>query len=336
MKKNFLIPSPKSFLAIIFILSSMVIGAQPNTESCILADPDQDGIRNLFDNCPRVANGEKEANIPGVGNQTDTDKDGVGDACDNCVNIANSDQKDSDVDAEGNPTDGIGDVCDNCPKVDNSDQTDQDGDKVGDACDNCRTVPNPDQLDTDKDGRGDACSCTGGGGLIIISEIMYNPKAVPDSVGEYVELYNAGPCEQDITGWTIWDAGSIVGTPLISEWGNSIIEKGEYYVVAKTTDVLSNGGISNVQAIFGFSLGNNGDSVIIKNENDEIIDEVDYATVTPWPVCAEGTSIGRIDTENPDKDGDGIPENSNTPSNWKCSTSTYGNGDLGTPNGKND
>jgi hypothetical protein len=53
-------------------------------------DHDGDGYPNRGDNCALVANGGAQANIPGVGNQTDTDKneageevgDGIGDACD--------------------------------------------------------------------------------------------------------------------------------------------------------------------------------------------------------------------------------------------------------------
>jgi hypothetical protein len=43
-------------------------------------DTDEDGLSDVTDNCPAVAN-------PG---QSDTDGDGVGDACDNCVSIQNS------------------------------------------------------------------------------------------------------------------------------------------------------------------------------------------------------------------------------------------------------
>ena len=58
-------------------------------------DTDGDGIINLEDNCPNVANPD----------QIDSDGDGVGDACDNCPYNYNPDQKDSDGD-------GKGDVCD--------------------------------------------------------------------------------------------------------------------------------------------------------------------------------------------------------------------------------
>jgi hypothetical protein len=77
-------------------------------------DIDGDGVPDVSDNCPTVAN-------PGSP-QADADGDGVGDACDNCVNVANppvpagfltsnpwatltGGQRDDDMD-------GFGNVCD--------------------------------------------------------------------------------------------------------------------------------------------------------------------------------------------------------------------------------
>ncbi len=109
-------------------------------------DSDGDGIGDICDNCPAIANA----------NQSDVDLDGIGDVCDNCPSIANPLQTDTDGD-------GIGNACDNCPTVANPLQTDTDGDGVGDVCDNCPTVANPLQTDTDADGIGDACAgcCVG-------------------------------------------------------------------------------------------------------------------------------------------------------------------------------
>jgi len=53
--------------------------------------------------------------------------------------------------------DGVVDDQDNCPKAANADQKDTDGDGVGDACDNCPKDANPDQADSDHNGVGDAC-----------------------------------------------------------------------------------------------------------------------------------------------------------------------------------
>jgi hypothetical protein len=108
-------------------------------------DPDEDGIPNRADNCPRASNPD----------QTDTDGDRVGDVCDNCIPIANLDQEDQDGD-------GVGDACERgLPAL-----ADADDDGVADAYDNCRETPNGpeigpnNQQDTDQDGVGDVCdSC---------------------------------------------------------------------------------------------------------------------------------------------------------------------------------
>ena len=108
-------------------------------------DSDLDGIHNVCDNCPYVANA----------NQADTDGDGIGDRCDNCYLVPNADQADPDHDLRGS-------ACDNCPNNNNPLQDDADGDRVGDVCDNCPTVSNPTQSDFDHDGVGDACDLNDG------------------------------------------------------------------------------------------------------------------------------------------------------------------------------
>jgi hypothetical protein len=94
------------------------------------ADADGDGIYNLCDNCPSVANAD----------QADADMDGIGNACD--------------PDADN---DGIMNAVDNCPYAANASQVNSDGDALGDACDNCPLTTNPEQYDENHDGIGDAC-----------------------------------------------------------------------------------------------------------------------------------------------------------------------------------
>ncbi len=87
-----------------------------------LTDTDGDGIVDIFDNAPTVANAPRlDMNDDGGINaqdQLDNDFDGIGDPAD-----------------DDDDNDGVLDVDDNCPLVANPDQTDTDGDGRGDACD---------------------------------------------------------------------------------------------------------------------------------------------------------------------------------------------------------
>jgi hypothetical protein len=76
--------------------------------SCGIPDQDGDGVPDVSDNCPAVANPD----------QIDLDQDGFGDSCD--------------LDDDN---DGVTDANDNCPLDPNPDQADTDGDGQGDACD---------------------------------------------------------------------------------------------------------------------------------------------------------------------------------------------------------
>ncbi|MET1259100.1 thrombospondin type 3 repeat-containing protein [Flagellimonas sp. DF-77] len=96
--------------------------------------------------------------IEGLIDDEDDDNDGIDDVDDNCPLIANADQADNDMDGLGDvcddddDNDGIPDAEDNCPFTANADQADGDGDGIGDVCDDDLDndgVPNADDLCAD-------------------------------------------------------------------------------------------------------------------------------------------------------------------------------------------
>lgn len=108
-------------------------------------DDDGDGVPDLTDNCPLMANAGRR----------DVDGDGVGDACDR--EPLNPGSTPSDADG-----DDVSDRLDNCPADYNPLQKDADLDRVGDLCDTCPSAFDPSQADADADGQGDHCDTDDG------------------------------------------------------------------------------------------------------------------------------------------------------------------------------
>lgn len=182
-------------------------------------DIDGDGILNVVDNCPLIANPE----------QYDVDGDGFGDPCDNCPVVYNPAQEDSDGD-------GLGDLCDPCPGDTINDPdgdgicgdvdpcpydplNDEDGDGICGNLDNCPTVYNPGQEDADNDGIGDICDdcpndrfndIDGDGvcGDVDNCPTAYNPSQADsdgdgraDACDNCPDVYNPTQLDTDLDGW---------------------------------------------------------------------------------------------------------------------------------------
>jgi len=152
---------------------------------------------------------------------------------------------------------------------------------------------------------------------IVITEIMANPGSVSDSYGEWFEIANVTDTIISLEGWSIKDNGSDIHV-IQTENQESMIQPGQFYVLARNGNISSNGGVPSDYVYSGFSLSNTEDEIIILDSDGAIVDEVHYTS--------EWNFSSGISKE--------IHENNSDNSlieNWFASTLSYGSGDYGTP-----
>ncbi len=131
---------------------------------------------------------------------------------------------------------------------------------------------------------------------VVISEIMYHPVERPafdtngfpvldlsDDVHEYVELHNAGDSPVHLAGWQL--AGGISFT-----FSNATLLPGRFLVVARDPQRLL--AVTNYTALtpsntfgpYSGHLGNNGDTVRLRDASGVVADTVHYSAAAPWAI----------------------------------------------------
>jgi hypothetical protein len=158
-------------------------------------------------------------------------------------------------------------------------------------------------------------------GGLLITEIMFNPTAIGDASGEWIELYNNSPYTQNLQNLVIRrgsnNAFHKIGTELL-------LAPGDYAVLANSDTATDN--VSYRYS--GISLLNGGDDIIINtygtNGTDgDTICRVDYGA-DGFNTGATGKSI-QLNAGITDADAALLG------TNWCVSTLPYNTGDLGTP-----
>ncbi len=155
---------------------------------------------------------------------------------------------------------------------------------------------------------------------LIITEIMYNPQSVSDSKGEWFEIYNSSNEDLNLQGCIFSDNDKDDFTVDQS----IIIKSNDYLTLGKNNNFTENGGVEIDFVYSGFTLANSEDEIIITC-NEQEIDRVEYGKVRNFPDKA-GHSISLANYK----------LNNNLGENWCLSTSSFGQGDKGTPGRKND
>jgi hypothetical protein len=154
---------------------------------------------------------------------------------------------------------------------------------------------------------------------IVINEISFNNDAQSDP-GDWVEIYNKGKEDIDISGWKLSDSDpthQFVFDP------NTWIKANEYLVVSNDLTKMEAvfGFLKNVTGTFNFGLGSQTDVVRLYSQYSQLIDEVSYSNVVPWKTF-DLTKLWSIELSNPSK-------NNNLASSWVTSLN------YGTPGGRN-
>jgi len=162
---------------------------------------------------------------------------------------------------------------------------------------------------------------TGSSEELIITEIMYNPNAVSDTTGEWLEIYNPGSSAVNLNGWVIKDHGTDSYT--INQ--DVFVQSNDYAVLCKNQDSTLNGGIVCDSGYSSFTLGNTNDAIILLNPDNEVIDEVAYdVSVEPWKSLNLAGYTLQLDPSHYDsiENDDGL--------NWCNAFDPIGTGDYGT------
>ena len=154
---------------------------------------------------------------------------------------------------------------------------------------------------------------------VVISEVMADPRAVPDERGEWIELYNPGSAPVSVRGWTVASGNdaphAIAGAITVPARG--------YVVLARDGARSRNGGVAAAYAYGGgVSLGNGADWVALRNASGRTVDSV------AWASMPSGASLGVRDAAAEHADVGGA--------NWAGQTKSFGAGDRGTPGAAND
>jgi hypothetical protein len=162
-----------------------------------------------------------------------------------------------------------------------------------------------------------------GAGDLVVTEFMQDPSTVSDSLGEWFEVYNNTGDTLNLNGLEISDAG----TDSTSLTSDVTLAAGEYLVFGNNDDVTTNGGVTVDVLYSGITLGNVGDELILGYAG-VTFDEIAWDDGATFP-DANGLSASLDPSALDATDND-------DGANWCEASSTYGDGDFGTPGSAND
>jgi DNA/RNA endonuclease G (NUC1) len=163
--------------------------------------------------------------------------------------------------------------------------------------------------------------------LLVITELMANPGGVvQDTVGEYVEVYNAGRFPVDMNGMTISDNGA---SHTIS--GEVVVPSLGYVLLGRSTNTAINGGITpdylyvTDSRSTALQFSNSGNEFFRIRMGGVTVDSAGYTNSS----TAAAAGVSR-ELKNPALDNKSIDG-----TNWAAATTNYHASNKGTPGQSN-
>ncbi|HUT09196.1 MAG TPA: lamin tail domain-containing protein, partial [Thermoguttaceae bacterium] len=118
-------------------------------------------------------------------------------------------------------------------------------------------------------------------GFVVINEIHYDPEENSQHV-EFIELVNTTARPIDLSGWRFDD-----GVRFTFPQGTVIPGAGYLVVAEDPAAVQTRFGVSALGPWRG-RLDNEGETIVLLNELEQLQDEVSYQNTFPWPIAARG------------------------------------------------
>jgi len=162
-----------------------------------------------------------------------------------------------------------------------------------------------------------------GNGQLLITEIMYNPDAMNDSYGEWIEIYNNTAAPVNLKDLAIRKVGTTTTTHQFAT--DVLIAPGGYSVIARTDSATA-----QVDYVWSqLSLSNSeGDELIISTWGTDGTDGTVYCCIDFGAPGFNMNLSGQSLQLNPSVTD---IEGARLGSNWCAGTQPYSTGDLGTP-----
>jgi len=136
-------------------------------------------------------------------------------------------------------------------------------------------------------------SSTGIANWLVINEIMYQPES---QRSEWIELFNAGGVAWNLDGWKIGDGTALSNPSRYFILPLTVVDPGDYVIVASDSSIVFENVPPTVSVMIWpastITLNNAGDSLVLLDARDQLVDRVDYRP--SWGNGVAGQSLERI------------------------------------------